>query len=151
MFPALSDSARRALTLLSMICCSSAIALLPLAGESSLQPQPLERSMARIPDGTESPSELRFPDITVDRDPFVAERRAVNVSTKEAPAGTAAGPVVRAIILGARAKALVEDGGVVRVVGVGDPVGTSTVQEISRTAVVLEDGRSLQLTEATPQ
>jgi hypothetical protein len=52
---------------------------------------------------------------------------------------------VRAVVLGNPARALVEEGGSVRVLGIGDRVGGSTVEAITADGITLSDGTRLTI------
>jgi hypothetical protein len=63
----------------------------------------------------------------------------------QGPGGSTLGPIVRAIVLGDPPRALIEAGGTVRVLGVGDRLGALTVVGIAEGRVTLSDGSALIL------
>jgi hypothetical protein len=101
------------------------------------------------------PQRLRFPEITIRRDPFLATGVATEggaaVGDRNGggivlpPNAAASTPVLRAVILGSVPKALVEIAGRSAIVGIGSPLADSTVVEISPTSLLLEDGVMLAL------
>jgi hypothetical protein len=145
----LCDEERRALArLAAMMTCGAAL-VLPLtaqtssaAGAQDVQAAAMDRFALTVP------RKLTFPTYSVSRDPFVPGVAHTTVVT-----GTGAGyngeqtavPIVRGIVVGDPERALVEIGGVVRVVGVGDRVGDATIENISSVGVVLSDGTQLHL------
>ena len=66
------------------------------------------------------------------------------------PNAAAAGPVLRGVIVGSKPRALLEMGGKLTIVGIGTPIGNSTVLAISEKAIVLDDGETLRLPEGRP-
>jgi hypothetical protein len=107
------------------------------------------------------PTHLAFPVVSVSRDPFVpavaASVRTLADAETEAgapgvlpPNAAAAGPVLRGVIVGSKPRALLEMGGKLTFVGIGTPIGNSTVLGISEKAIVLDDGETLRLPEGRP-
>lgn len=105
------------------------------------------------------PAALDVPVLNIRRDPFSAPATATPVSGLPGdpsagmvlPPNAAAGaPVLRAIVAGPQPKALIDVGGRPSVVGIGSPLAGSTVAAIGKTVVVLDDGRTLHLTEERP-
>jgi len=147
--PALYDSERRVLARFAAMLVLGACAVLPLTGQST---------MIAGAAGTQSPlgprtrlalpSQMAFPDYSIARDPFVPDRRfQADVSVVLPPnAGAMANaPIVRAVVVGDAARALVEINGAVRVVAVGDKIGYLTVVQITSSSVFLSDGSRLPL------
>jgi hypothetical protein len=58
---------------------------------------------------------------------------------------TQGGIIVRAIVVGDNARALVDLGGTVRILGVGDAIGDQKIAAITSRSVTLGDGTSLPL------
>jgi hypothetical protein len=102
---------------------------------------------------------LDYPAYVVKRDPFAAPAVAAmpgsqdNASTMDDKAALErvdASPVLRAIVLGASPKALIDIGGHTSLVGVGSPLAGSRIVAIQATGIELADGSRLKLLEATP-
>ena len=70
--------------------------------------------------------------------------RAPNIAGRRLPAVT-----LRAILLGSRKQALLEDGMTVRIVQIGDRVESGRIRKIEPSGVELDDGRRLTLEGAT--
>src|SRR5512146_238723 len=134
MLPALHDEVRHTLLRVALLMCAASISLLPLTAQFSLDAS-AQAGVPSTPSLTlpSVPALPRFPKIDIERDPFVAD--AVDTVAMDdtvlppnsdgpspgAPAEMGhAGLVVRAIVLGSRARVLVDVGGVVRVLGIGD-------------------------------
>lgn len=107
------------------------------------------------------PTHLDFPVVSVFRDPFVPAvvapvRTLADAETDGGATGVlppnaaAAGPVLRGVIVGPTPRALLEMGGKLTIVGIGTPIGNSTVLAISEKAIVLDDGETLRLLEGRP-
>ena len=149
MLPALFDDDRRSLARLAGMMAFGALAVLPLTAQPSFvasataEPQPLKED-ALLP-----PARVSFPDYAVQRDPFVAPRADLSDPLLQSAGSRGASlPIVRAIILGTPARALIEVGGTMRVVGVGDRLGESAIVRIDADAVTLADGTHLALSVA---
>ena len=156
-----------------MLVISGAAVLPLMAQESSIASAGEERSSAdmHLP---RLPGRLTFPTVVVKRDPFrVAElanaaARAVSpiaMQTGQAddlgvalppnagagdgtpPTENAAegGAIIRAVITGKRARALIEIGGVVQVFAVDDRIGDTRITAIDQNGVRLSDGTSMRL------
>jgi hypothetical protein len=172
MLPALYDDDRRALMRLASMLVAGALCILPLTTQTS--PIAGAAGVHTVTDISElvPPARLTFPGYAISRDPFVPDRAigptldtggttmSVGLSgdigvvlppnagaTQGGPASTPSGlgPIVRAIVLGEPPRALVEAGGTVRVLGVGDRLGALTVVGITAGRVTLSDGSSLIL------
>ena len=156
MFPAIHDDRRRTIARLAMMLGCGAVGVLPLTAQSSLiagaasEPIPIERSSINVPD------RLIFPAFEIARDPFVPDHRAFQGTAGSEPSivlppnAGATGPlptqadaVVRAIVVGDPARALIESGGSIRVLGVGDRLGELRVVQITSSGVVMSDGSHL--------
>lgn len=105
------------------------------------------------------PAALEIPALTIRRDPFAAPATASPLGGLPGdpsagmvlPPNAAAGaPVLRAIVAGPQPKALIDVGGRPTVVGIGSPLAGSAVAAIGKTVVVLDDGRTLHLSEERP-
>ncbi|HEU5480580.1 MAG TPA: hypothetical protein VFU90_12130 [Candidatus Tumulicola sp.] len=113
-----------------------------------------------VPPGSlQIPKRLVFPPIVVTRDPFRVEELvpplpAVGGDTPSdlvlPPNAAVAGPRLRAVIAGGPPRALIEENGRTRIVGVGSELAGSVVSEISESEVRLEDGETLRLTGLQP-
>lgn len=178
MLPALYDDDRRALARLATMLVACALCVLPLTTQSSTVAGAAGvRDISKDPNLI-VPARLTFPAYEVSRDPFVPEGSmrtklgGVGVPTNvrqgsdigivlppnagasqggvpaSAQMGPTIGPVVRAIVLGDPPRALVEAGGTVRVLGVGDRLGDLTVVGITAGRVTLSDGSALILDSA---
>jgi hypothetical protein len=172
MIPALYDDDRRALMRLASMLIAGALCILPLTTQTS--PIAGAAGMHDLSDVAKlaPPARLTFPGYRISRDPFVVEGKmramldvggapmsvgqgsdigvvlppnaaATQGSLPRLPLGLE--PIVRAIVLGDPPRALVEVGGAVRVVGVGDRLGTLAVVGIASGRVTLSDGSSLTL------
>lgn len=146
MLPGLYDDQRPTIARVAvMLIAGAALTIVPLtaqraylAGASSLHDVPARAAIA-------APERLTFPEYTVTRDPFVP-LRIDDAALVDQPSGTSpAATHVRAIVLGDPARALVEEGGSVRVVGIGDRVGNAQVLHIDAAAITLSDGTRLPL------
>ena len=175
MLPALYDDDRRALARLAAMLVAGALCVLPLTTQNSSVAGAADvRDVANDPN-IAPPARLTFPAYEVSRDPFVPEGSvrarldgaAVPMSVGQSgdigvvlpasasggqgtvpsflPASLAMGPVVRAIVLGKPPQALIEAGGTVHVLGVGDRLGELTVLGITQGRVTLSDGSILLL------
>ncbi len=173
MLPALYDDDRRSLARLSTMLIIAAIGVLPLTTQSSSVAGAADvRTQANLSD-LSLPPRLTFPAYSVSRDPFVPEqsiRARLDGSALRVGQGSEIGvvlppnagaeqngtigsmsgalpsaPIVRAIVLGNPARALVEDGSSVRVLGVGDRIGDLAVASITPEGITLSDGTRLLL------
>jgi hypothetical protein len=142
MLPGLYDDDRRTLLRLGTMLILGGVAVLPLttqgssvAGAAGAPPQAENVTLA-------IPARLTFPGFSVNRDPFVPNH-AVREKREGAPA---AAPVIRAVVLGNPARALVEEDGTVRVLAVGDRIGDLRVTAITAGGVTLSDGTHVPLT-----
>src|SRR5581483_1370858 len=105
------------------------------------------------------PPALDVPNVNIRRDPFAAPATPPSLGGLPGdpsagmvlPPNAAAGaPVLRAIVAGPQPKALIDVGGRPTVVGIGSPLAGSAVAAIGKTVVVLDDGRTLHLSEERP-
>lgn len=175
MLPALYDDDRRALARLATMLVVGALCVLPITTQSSSVAGAAGVHDVTSDPNIAPPARLTFPAYEVSRDPFVPEGSnrakldgaAVPMSVGQgsdigvvlpanagAGQGTVAsspssssamGPVVRAIVLGNPPQALVEAGGTVHVLGVGDHLGELMVVGIRQGRVTLSDGSMLIL------
>jgi hypothetical protein len=160
---ALSDEQRQGLirTALMMVCGGTAVMPLTVPPASPLaraEPAPRESAIS-VP---QVPGRLEFPSIHIERDPFVAnsplhganEIRVIvpaNGGPEDAPSVSGAGfPLVRGIVLGDTPQALVEFGGSIKVVGVGDRLGNETVRSVNASSITLSSGVRLRIASARP-
>ncbi|MEO9170268.1 MAG: hypothetical protein ABI282_10955 [Candidatus Baltobacteraceae bacterium] len=168
MLPPLRDSDRRRLVFLSIALSCSSVALLPLSAQSSSSGASDRGPIvaASIPD---VPSALRFPEVVVSRDPFVPAAGAQSVKpvvdtlvpdgivlppnsgADGIPGGENTAPVpraiVRAIVLGPQSRALVEMGSAVKILEVGDSIGSAVISSIDANGINLSTGLHIPLTE----
>lgn len=148
---------------LAAVCCAVPLCLLPLAGRSSLE---LAGDQAALDARFEAPL-LQVVwsrhSVALVRDPFVGEtlqhgtapeqstsRGVIGMHvTQGTPIGfladKQAGETVSAVVVGASPRALVDDGGAVRVVAIGDRLGGSRVTGIDGRGVRLANGSLLEL------
>jgi hypothetical protein len=173
MLPALYDADRRSVRRLATMLIVGSVAVLPLTTQSTSVAGAADVRAERDETGVVVPVKLTFPAYSVGRDPFVPEdsiraklaRDALSVAQTSGigivlppnagamqsgpiPAMSNAlpiSPVVRAVVLGNPARALVEEGGSVRVLGIGDRVGGSTVEAITADGITLSDGTRLTI------
>lgn len=174
MLPALYDNDRRSLARLASTLIIGAIGVLPLTTQSSSVAGAADVRAQNDQSGLGLPPRLTFPAYSVSRDPFVPEpsiRAKLEGSASRngqggeigvvlplnagaaqtGPTGNGASPsapIVRAIVLGNPARALVEDAGTVRVLGIGDRIGELAVAAITVDGVTLSDGTRLMLDDA---
>ncbi|HEY8314827.1 MAG TPA: hypothetical protein VIG51_11765 [Candidatus Baltobacteraceae bacterium] len=151
---------------LSVVLCASALLLAPLAGQGSIEIGNHDSGYGVSLQEPRPPVTVHPASLEVNRDPFVADRPAFALEPVPIPPSEAALPpnrgaagvilpatafspvgsiAVRAIISGPRARALVEDNGVVRVVGAGDTVGGRRIRRIDNLGVMLSSGDLLTL------
>jgi len=171
MLPSLYDEERRALLRLATMLILGGSAVLPLATQSSSIAGAAVSATLSTGIGVRLPPRLTFPGFSLTRDPFVPsavtreklEGAAMRIDQSEnigvvlppnAGAGAPVGPppdapamvpLVRAVVLGTPARALVEDEGKVRVFAVGDRIGELRIAKISATGITLSDGTRLPL------
>lgn len=167
----LRDNDRRLFVALSLALSLGSASLLPLTAQSALDGGVTETALA-APVVPRIPGALTFPEIKVARDPFVPLPAVSDARENLAPtqtadiilppnagaeqmpglsvAGEAGTPVVRAVVLGPQSRALIEDGGSVKVLGVGDALGNATISAIDSTGIELSTGTRLLLTEQHP-
>ncbi len=156
---------------LAIVCGGSAI--LPFtvpptspAARAHVVPPTVAIAVPRVPGA------LRFPEIRIDRDPFVADDAAVsaqatpdrvtrygaadeigivlppNAGARSAPPETTVAlglPVVRGIVLGDVPQALIDAGNGVKVYSVGDRIGNNAIASIDSSGVVLSNGVRLAI------
>lgn len=176
MLPALYDDERRSLARLASMLIVGAIAVVPLTTQSSSVAGAADVRAQNDQSGLDLPARLTFPAYSVSRDPFVPEhsiRAKLEGSALRSWQGSEIGvvlppnagaaqdgpiaplngtspsaPIVRAIVLGKPARALVEDAGSIRVLGIGDRIGELVVASITAEGITLSDGTRLMLTVA---
>ena len=165
----LDEARRRRLLAVSAVCCAVPLCLLPLAGRSSIE---LAAERAAFDTRFAAP---RFEPywhkvrVEVARDPFVPEApedagASLPAEPPDGVVGMRVGrgaptgfvldrpqPVtVTATVVGASPRALVDDGGRVRVVGIGDRIEGALIVSIDGTGVKLANGSVLHLAEGSP-
>lgn len=147
---------RRALLRCSLLICTGALLVVPLTVAPSFQAEaenapPPPRVAAPV-----LPRPLHFPEILITHDPFIptlaftaapVDNIATTGAADAVPAGT---PVVRAVIRGTSAKALVDLGGQPIVVGIGSALAGSTVMGIDSGGIHLQNGQSFVFPEKQP-
>jgi hypothetical protein len=148
-----------------MLCCLPAL-LLPLAGRSAFELHEEEAVLAQRFEKDEAHAPKAVAVLSVARDPFVpdAPQQIAPSGTPSsltsgsvvgthvvqgAPIGIAlpSGAEVRAIVSGLSPRALVEEGGRVRVVAPGDSLNGSRILRIDSSGVALQNGLRLSLSE----
>ncbi|HKU66884.1 MAG TPA: hypothetical protein VJP85_03815 [Candidatus Baltobacteraceae bacterium] len=156
----LDDRLRRQLFAWSATLCAIPLCLVPLAARSSFE----VASERAAFDARFSAPALRLtwnrPPVNVSRDPFVPEVRVeagapaasgiVGVHVTQGQPIGFAGPaaVVTAVVTGPSPRALVDDGARVRVVGIGDVLGSKRIVSIDAVGVHLENGVLLPVLES---
>lgn len=125
--------------------CAVALLLSPLAA-SSARNVPFDGAAdVTIAPATPLPPETPFPKIYVERDPFAAPPEMAASSQTERTRA-----IVRAIASGAKASALIEEGGRTRLVSIGDRVDESQVTVIDAGGIVLANGARVRLEDVQP-
>ncbi len=170
---ALSDEHRQHLMHISIMIVCGGMAILPFT-----VPPTSATARAQAATRTSSitvpavPGRLKFPEIRVDRDPFVANDPVAashlstdavrsgyggtddigivlppNVGARGAPPDGSSGgvPIVRGIVLGDAPQALVEAGNDVKVYSVGDSIGSDTITSIDAEGITLSSGVRLAI------
>lgn len=143
------ESHRKRLLAWSALLCAVPICLAPLAGRSSLELASEHAAFYARFSAPRFEAEQHAPPITSVRDPFVPDVRSTGVPpprtgivgmhvTQGQPIGGL--PVVTAVVTGASARALVDDGAQVHVVAVGDALAGSRVTSIDASGVRLQNG-----------
>ncbi|HTX57047.1 MAG TPA: hypothetical protein VMD47_08070 [Candidatus Acidoferrales bacterium] len=149
MLPALYDDQRRAIARLATMLTAGSLAVLPLTAQSSFVAGAASAQETIRNGELATPARLTFPAYAIDRDPFVPDANVRAFESADADARMAAQPgstpVVRAVIVGAQARALVEIDGTVRVLSVGDALGASRIAAIDASGLMLADGSHLAL------
>jgi hypothetical protein len=165
MLPPIDEARRTSLMRIATMLVLGSAAVLPLTAQGSHA----GRADAFVPGRTQAvpaaPQPLRFPRYVFRRDPFVrtagvAEKPSIGqgpVQGQAAELGVALPPNagaaqdagssvdVRAVVLGPHAKALIESGGSITVVGVGDRLAGVRVTAITAGGVQFADGTMLTL------
>lgn len=144
----LSDDGRSALLRIAMLLCASSVTLLALATQTPPDARAAAQPFQSANEALPMPSRMQFPVFTLARDPFVSDAQNQQDFGDERSAGapdSAGGAVVRAIILGERARALIEVGGTVKVLEVGDRIDGASISAIDRLGVHLSNGRRIAI------
>jgi hypothetical protein len=143
---ALYDAQRATLLRVAVMIIVGACATLPLTISptsviANADPITPAVSGATIP---QVPGRMQYPDISIARDPFVADNGVLarnGVAQTTATTGnTTSLPLVRAIVSGDDPRALVEVNGSVRVLAVGDKLGGDAVASINQSGIELASG-----------
>jgi hypothetical protein len=159
MLPALYDDDRRSLARLASMLIIGAIGVLPLTTQSSSVAGAADVRARNDQTDLALPPRLTFPAYSVSRDPFVPEQsirakldgsvlrvgQGSSIGVVLPPGTLSSASIVRAIVLGNPARALVEDGSSVRVLGIGDRIGELVVVAITADGITLSDGTRLML------
>ena len=126
------------------------LALVPLYARSAGQIRPLP-SIDALSEHLSAPA-LGKADLPAISDPFVRPivepvpaSHLGHPGLTRSPSIPRDAPTVRAIVTGGEPRALLENGAVTLIVGIGDRVGEATVRAITDDAVSLDDGRHLRL------
>lgn len=152
----LTERERRLLTVISLMLCGGSIALLPLTAESARnESRPIDARSASSP---WAPPAVTYAALRVSRDPFQPFRGTMPLAPALAGADSsemalppnAGAVIVRAVVLGPQSRALVEIGGRVNVLGVGDELASGTIASIDERGVVLSSGARIPLTKDRP-
>ena len=152
MYP-ISNTARRKVVVGSAILCAVPLFLAPISGRSSFE-LTAERIAFTNRFGIPIPRFRRHAiHVHITRDPFVPEPAFV-VSPRDVLAKDSdhrlTNPLLRAIVFGASPRALLEENGRVRIVGLGDAVDNSRVTSILSDSIRLQDGRTIQVNGEAP-
>lgn len=134
----LSRKSRRAMLHASIVLCGISSLLLPLSARSAHRIQTAVTNDVAV--ASPLPLQSSFPQIRSVRDPFLpppSER--VDRVRQEAV-------TVRAIALGSRPAALLQNGATTQVVVPGDRLGDTFVKGIDEGGVTLDDGTVLKMT-----
>ena len=130
---------------IALLCAGAALLLLPPAARSALQVQ----QYIGPPAATLRPQSFTDPwsaqTIAASRDPFLLAKRA-------APAQhpTPEPIVVRAIVLGVKPRALIEIGGLTRIVHAGQEIGRTRIAQIGKRGIWLSSGAFVPLESEGP-
>lgn len=169
----LTESERRFLTAVSLMLCFGSVSLLPLTAQSARDDsRPVNERLGAT---QWTPSALTFSALRVGRDPFQPFRSValggtlVSATVSVDSSGIVLPPnagasgigsvsadsaradaVVRAVVLGPQSRALVEAGGSVNVLGVGDKLAGGVIESIDERGVVLSSGTRILLTQVRP-
>lgn len=146
----LDDESRARLVRLAVLLCGSALLLAPLAGRGSIEIAQEQAAFGAILATPRLPAGASSADVLVERDPFapLASSGALSATAGAAAASPSpqdAGVTVEAIVTGKTARALVDDSGQTRIVGIGDALGGSRIVRIDSGAVTLASGLSFAL------
>lgn len=155
---ALYDDQRQNLIRLGITLAVAAAAVLPF----TISPTSLTAAADTVQGPTvvgalAMPGRIQFPTVALSRDPFVPDQTTLmRGGVANDPSGGANPnseasmvPIVRAVVTGEEARALIDSAGAVQVLGVGDRLGNETVTAIDATGVSLSSGIRLVL--ARPQ
>lgn len=172
----LGETERKRMLTWSALFCAVPLCLAPLAGRSSFELAGEQAAFNARFSAPQLQSIWSDKPVTVSRDPFVPEAQGsaaeaayptsggvvgmqvtqgdsmgfavpVNRGAGTTLAGAIGPLTVTATVTGPSARALVNDGGRVRVVGIGDPLSGSTVVSIDGSGVRLRNGILLPLSE----
>jgi hypothetical protein len=139
----------------SAMLCAASVLLSPLTVRPSFRAEAEGERAVAVRALPELPSRLEFPTIVITHDPFIPSS-AAGLPLGEAVAGAASGidvtamPIVRAVIVGASPKALVDIGETPQVVGIGSALGGSFVTSISAGGIQLQNGQTFRFSEKQP-
>jgi hypothetical protein len=142
MLKPLRTNRRRTLLRYSCFAAAGALLLTPLALPPA-EPAQAGTTAAHAPQASE-PVESPEPKLVIARDPFVPDAGVQSADAVTADGGDG-GIVVEAIALGDSPRALVQSGGVSRIVRPGDIVGGSTIRAIDRRGLILDGGETFPL------
>jgi hypothetical protein len=140
--------------------CSVPLLLAPLAGRSAFETREERAVFTERFEASRSVGHAANAVVKISRDPFVADsvHGASDSSAggivgmhavQGAPIGIAVpdAPIVRATVTGFSPRALIEEGGRVRIVAAGDKLAGSKVLRITSDAIVLQNGTLLKVME----
>lgn len=133
---------RKNLLLLSAALCIAPLVLAPIAARPSLGVAKLHAAGGPRLQLPEVPLAWTAAPVHFKRDPFV-NAGAAQPESPPSPAAKAEAVVVRAIVTGTIPRALVESGGVVRMIGAGAPLQGSIVVRIDAAGIHLKNGATL--------
>ena len=150
MFDPLNVNQRRRLLRWSIATSTTALLLVPLA---ALPGPAFDENSGRLaaPQVPAIPERLAYPALTVRHDPFgrptpppatLGDDSEMVLPPND---GLLAVPIVRAVLLGASPKALVELDGRTRIVEIGTRLGGTTIAAINAEGITLDDGERVPI------
>jgi len=151
MLPELFDDERRALRRAATMLITGALAVIPVTAHFSSYAGAATAQEPRRISPAVLPPRMTFASIDIARDPFVPIHVPSGLASPQAQtADSSSGTQVRAIVSGTPTRALIEEAGVVRIVGAGDRIGERTILGIGSGGITLSDGSRIPMPQASP-